>query len=272
MCYIVRRHQDEARDAALNLTNQAQHGRVVTPRDDSATACCGGLPLPPPVFDLDQGHEPEEDVLPRTRKLTPEGRRLMLLDMQRAHELVSAEKHEEAKSVLENVAAGLAWAGVTSAHATWARAVVADYLGDGDSAFRLIIEAADMDPLEPAIVRSFGIIVEKLRRTLLASDQDPADESVPRIYGMLIEAGKADDAVHLAMARHLAAVGKDGEAMKLLDAVTTLSPACREAWAAKCALAKKLGLAEEAVAAEAEAASLDGTPVPLFGPPGKAVA
>lgn len=215
---------------------------------------------------------PEGDLLPKPRKLAPETRRLMLLDMQRAQELVNAGNHAEAKGIVENVAAGLAWAGVTSASVLWARAVVADYLGDGDSAFKFIMEASGMDPLDPAIARSFDIISEKLRRTLLASDNDPTDEAVARIYGMLVEAGKADDLCHVAMARHLAAVGKDDEAAKLVEAVVLLAPACRDAWLMKATLATKLGRVEDAVMAEAEAAALDGGPVSLFGMPGKAVA
>ena len=89
---------------------------------------------------------------------------------------------------------------------------------------------------------------------------------------MLVQAGRADELVHIAMARHLAEVGKGDDAMKLLDAVLLLSPACRDAWVARSMVAKKLGLIDEAVAAEAEAAACDGVPVPLFGIPGQAVA
>lgn len=208
----------------------------------------------------------------KTRKLTPEARKLMLADLARVHEHGERREYEEAKKLALKVAGGLALAGIASAHVSWLLAITNDYLGEVEEAFRYISEAMRMDPMEPSIEKSFGIITDRIRRTLIDPDRDLADESTPRLHRMLVEAGKADELVHLAMARNLAEVGKGDEAMKLVEAVLLLSPACRDAWVAKAMLAKKLGLVEEAVAAEAEASSLDGGPVPLFGIPGQAVA
>lgn len=204
-------------------------------------------------------------------KLTSEVRRMMLADMRRAHELVNERDYSEAKKVVEKVAAGLAWANARSAHVIWALAVVNDYLGDLGEALKHIMEAIRMDPLEPAITRSFDIITDKLRHALIDAERDPSDETTPGLYAVLVQADRADDMVHVAMARHLDAVGKAAEAMKLLDAVVLLSPACRDAWLLKAAVARNLGLVEEAVAAEVEAVACDGE-APLFGIPGKAVA
>lgn len=196
----------------------------------------------------------------------------MLADMQRVDELGQQRQYAEAKELALKVKAGLAWAGVGSAHVEWLLAVLSDYLAESEQAFKHITEAMRMDPLEPSIEKSFGIITDKLRRTLIDPERDPADESTHRLHGLLVQAGCADELVHLAFARHLAEVGKGEEAMKVLDAVLVLSPACRDAWVVKAVVAKKFGFIDEAAAAEAEAAACDGVPVPLFGIPGQAVA
>lgn len=210
--------------------------------------------------------------MPKNQKLTSEARRLMLADMQRADEFGRQHKFADGRELLLKVKAGLACAGVRSAHVEWLLAVFSDYLGEIEQAFRHIMEAMRVDPLEPSIEKSFGIITDKLRDMLIDPERDLADESTPHWYAMLGAAGKADELVHVAMARHLAGVGKEGEAMKLLNAILMLSPVCRDAWVVKSMLAKKMGLLEEAVAADAEAAACDGGAVPLFAVPGQAVA
>jgi tetratricopeptide (TPR) repeat protein len=196
----------------------------------------------------------------------------MLADMQRVDELGRQQQYAEARELAMKVKGGLAWAGVRSAHVEWLLAVLSDYLAEPEQAYQHIMEAMQMDPVEPSIEKSFGIITDKLRRLLIDPEHDLTDESTPRLHAMLVEAGKADELVHIAMARHLAEVGKGDDAMKLLNAVLLLSPACRDAWAVKSMLAKKLGLIEEAATAEAEASACDGGTVPLFGIPGQAVA
>lgn len=211
--------------------------------------------------------------MPTKRNLTPEARRHLLDEMRRVDGLGQQQEYAEAKKLALNLYAALACAGLQSAHLTWLLAVFSDYLDEMDEAFHYILEAMAMDPLEPTIEKSFGIVTEKLRRLLLDPDRDPSDESTPRLHGMLVRAGKADDLVHLALARHLEAVGKAEEALRVLDAVLLLSPGCRDAWVAKAGLAKLMGRGEVALEAEAEAVALDGTaPVPLFGVSGKAVA
>ena len=205
-------------------------------------------------------------------KLTPEARRLMMADIARVHEHGERREYAEAKALLERVLGGLAMAGVRSAHVLWLLAITNDYLGEVEEAFRLIAEAMAVDPMEPSIEKSFGIITDRIRRALIDPERDLTDESTPKLHDMLVRAGKADELVHIAMARYLDAVGKTEEGMKLLDAVLLLSPACRDAWVVKSMLARKMGMAEEAVAAEVEAAACDSAIVPVFGLPGLAVA
>jgi tetratricopeptide (TPR) repeat protein len=205
-------------------------------------------------------------------KLTPEARRLMAADVARVHEHGERHEYAEGKALALKVRGGLDLAGVASPHVCWLLAVLCDDLGELEEAFNHITEATALDPLEPGITRSFGIITDRLRRALIDPERDPADESTPRLHGMLVQAGKADELAHIAMARHLAEVGKADEALALLDAVVLLAPGCRDAWVAKSTIAKNLGRHEEAAVARAQASALDGGPVPLFGIPGQAVA
>lgn len=211
--------------------------------------------------------------MPKNRKLTPEARRLMLADLAKVHEHGERREYAEAKALAEKVLGGLALAGVRSAHVLWLLAITHDYVGQVEEAFRLIMEAMAVDPMDSSIEKSFTIITDRIRRMLIDPERDPADESTPRLHDMLVQAGKADELVHIAMARHLEAVGKPDEALKLLDAVLLLSPTCRDAWVVKAIIAKNIGRDEEALTAESEAAALDGGwPVPLFGVAGRAVA
>jgi len=71
------------------------------------------------------------------------------------------------------------------------------------------------------------------------------------------------------MARYHLATGNTLEAQRLIDGLTTLSPACREAWALKAIVAAKLGDRGLADRAAAEAAVLGTEPMP-FAIPGRA--
>jgi tetratricopeptide (TPR) repeat protein len=234
------------------------------------TICCGRRPDSPLFRNLDESAR-SVMYIPKG-KLTPEARRLMLADVNKAQEHGERGEYAKAKAIAENVRAGLALAGVRSAHVLWLLAVTDDYLGEVEEAFQFITEAMAIDPMEPNIERSFNVITDHIRRMLIDPERDLSDESTPRLHDMLVRAGKADELVHIAMARHLATVGKDSEAMKLLDAVLLLSPPCRDAWVVKSLLARKMGLLDEAVAAEAQASACDGGAVPLFTKPSKALA
>lgn len=206
-------------------------------------------------------------------KLTPEARRLMAADVARVHEHGERREYVEGKALAMKVRGGLDLAGVASAHVCWLLAVLCDDLGEMEEAFKYILEATALDPLEPGVTRSFGIITDRIRRALIDPERDPADDSTPRLHAMLVEAGKADELAHVAMARHLGEVGKGDEALALLDAVVLLSPGCRDAWVVKAVLAENLGRHEEAAVAQAQAVACEGGgQMVLFGIPGQAEA
>ena len=153
--------------------------------------------------------------------------------------------------------------GLTSAYVDWALAVVFDNLGELEMAFASICESVQHDPLNPAGQRSFDVIVGHLRASLADEQRDPADPSTPRLYALLMEAGEADVPSHLAMARHLSHAGRHDEALRVLDAVTLLSPVSRDAWRLKEAVAQAKGDLELAASCAAESAAIGNAEVPF---------
>jgi hypothetical protein len=138
-------------------------------------------------------------------------------------------------------------------------------------AFTTISESIAKDPLNPAAQRSFDIIAGHIREALANPERPADDPSTPRLYRLLLEAGEADVASHLAMARHLAHAGDREAAMRLVDAVTLLAPASRDAWVQKAGLAHSMGDEATARECEAQAAALETSHVPFGIPAGRMV-
>lgn len=151
--------------------------------------------------------------------------------------------------------------GVRSAFICFVNAIFADYSGDAVGAFNFIQEAIAMDAAAPPYRHSEAVIIRHLRGKLTAPDRDPADGETPRIWALLANIGEADDACHLALVRFHVAKGNDLEALRVVDAVTTLAPSNRDAWLLKASIATRLGDERLAGRARIEAAALDRGPV-----------
>ena len=186
---------------------------------------------------------------------------------QRARRFLDEDHYPEARDAFAEARALAAKLGVGSAYLAWGLAVALDLNKETEAAFKIIQEAIAQDPLNPSAQGSFDAIAWKLRGFIADPSLSPDDPAIPRVYRLLLDAGEADVGAHVAMARHLASVGDRSGALKLLDAVTLLAPASRDAWLAKASLARALeddGLAAEC---DAHAAMLAGGSVP-FGIPG----
>src|SRR6266478_2255902 len=94
-------------------------------------------------------------------------------------------------------------------------------------------EALREDPLAPPFRNSFAIVAKNLRTAMLEAGQP---DWVPRFYDILVHAGEASDGVHVAMARWLHGRGHHEQPLKLVNAVTLLSPACGDAWSLRTAI------------------------------------
>jgi len=187
-------------------------------------------------------------------------------ESQRAGRLLDDRDWAAARDAFTAIRARVAKLGVESSYVIWGLAVALDNLGEIDMAFEAVSEAVQKDPMNPACHHSFDVIAGRLRAALCDAARTPDDPSTPRLYALLQRAGEADVPSHLAMARHHAHAGKHEQAMRLLDAVTLLSPVSRDAWLQKAALARALGAEVLAASCDAEAAVIAGSDVP-FGVP-----
>jgi tetratricopeptide (TPR) repeat protein len=187
-------------------------------------------------------------------------------ETQRAGRLLDERDWAGAREAFAALRARVAKLGLQSSYVAWGLAVALDNLGETEMAFEAVSEAVQKDPMNPACHHSFDVIAGRLRATLADPDRALDDPSTPRLYALLQHAGEADVPSHLAMARHLAHAGQHEAALRLLDAVTLLSPASRDAWLQKAALARGLGGDALAASCEAEAAAIAASDVP-FGIP-----
>ncbi|BDG08603.1 hypothetical protein [Anaeromyxobacter paludicola] len=193
----------------------------------------------------------------------------MLADMRRAYELTQEHQPEEGLKLYREVLKQAQGLTLESAYLLWSVAVAADYSGDLEMAFTYVVQAVETDPLTPPFRNSFEVISNRLRAALADPARPADDASTPRLCELLTRAGEADVATHLALVRFHAATGDTGKATELVQAVTLLFPAAREAWICAAELASARGDAETAARCTAEAALLEGDPVP-FAVPGVA--
>ena len=159
-------------------------------------------------------------------------------------------------------------AGIESGYLAWRLCVVFDLLKEHQLAFKHAEEALRQDPLAPPFRKSFDIVARTMSRAIEEAQGQP--DWVPRFYDLLVRAGEGTDGVHLAMARWLHGRGESKRALKLLEAVTVLSPACADAWSLRAVLCRSLGDEQGARDAEVEAAALKGPAQPPFSVPGAA--
>lgn len=181
--------------------------------------------------------------------------RELLFKSSHAQQLLDGGNYEEGRQAFVEVRALARRLGIASGFIDWGLAVACDQLGDLERAYEHIVDAVRHDPLHGGFQGSFNVIMNHLREALADPARDGKDGSTARLYGLLVAAGEADVPSHLAMARHLAATDRGEEALKLLDAVTLLAPASRDAWLQKASVARALGNATLAASCDAEAAA-----------------
>lgn len=184
----------------------------------------------------------------------------------RAQELLDKGDYAGAVPAFTAVMEAARALGVDASWPAWGLAICHDNLGDYAMAFEHMRDSLRVDPLNLGKQGSFDAIVQHVRAALAAPDRADDDPSTPRLYQLLVQAGEADVGAHLAMARHLSKAGDAPGAARILDAVTTLFPACREGWERRAALARQAGDAALSRQCEVEAAGCAATSTP-FGVP-----
>lgn len=177
--------------------------------------------------------------------------RTLIAGLRKATTLIEKGEHAEAQTVLFDVRARAAKVGVESAFLVWNLAVCQEAVGELETAFETVSEAARLDPLAQPIQSTFDSVAWRMRLVVADPERAPEDPAIARMYEALMSAGECDVSSHVAMARHLSAVGEHQRAMRILDAVTLLASVSQDAWRAKAAVAGAIG--DEALVTECEA-------------------
>ena len=178
---------------------------------------------------------------------------------------------EAAETLFREVIAEARKLGFASAYVHYVLAGVLDRMGKLEMAFDELKKAVQADPLALPVRHAFQDVAARLRAALADPARAADDADIPRLYTLLVEAGEADLDAHLTMVRFTLATAQLERARTLAEAVTTLHPAAREAWAALARVARAQGDMALAAKADAQAAVAE-VPSPLFGVVGKATA
>jgi len=186
-----------------------------------------------------------------------DGRIDKLLDgMRRVQYLREQRRPAEALDACRSIIQQAERLGIDSPDVTYMAARAAFHAGEWEAALLYATRVIAVDPLSLSGRASLEEIAARARREL--AERESVDGLVPRLYDLLVRARKADSRTHVAMARYLRRNGRAAEAASLLDAVTRLSPAARDAWALRGELALADGdrvLAAECAAAAASSSS-----------------
>jgi hypothetical protein len=164
-----------------------------------------------------------------TTETTRAAAKRLLDDMRRAYDLVQERRPDEALALYRTVLGEARRLRLCSAHLHWAFAAAADYAGELEMAFEQATLAIEKDPLAPLFRHSFDVITGRINAALADPARAQGDPSTPRLYALLLRADAAKVRTHLAMVRFQLASGLSAQGRVLLDAVTLLHPASREA-------------------------------------------
>jgi tetratricopeptide (TPR) repeat protein len=129
--------------------------------------------------------------------------------------------------------------GIDSAYLWWCLAVAHDELGEPLAALDAISHAARLDPAHPSSRRIFREVCANARARLRA--EAPTSPLIPELHERLFRIGEADVASHLVRARYEFERGDKALAVKLVDAVLVLTPACLEACQLRYEMAARSG-------------------------------
>lgn len=129
--------------------------------------------------------------------------------------------------------------GIDSAYLTWCRAIAHRELGETEEAVTAISHAAQLDPVHPAIARTFHEICEHARQRIAL--EDSSGDCIPALYAQLSQMGETDLSSHLALARYEFARGEVDAAIRLVEAVRVVAPRSLEACELRMHFAQETG-------------------------------
>jgi len=99
-----------------------------------------------------------------------------------------------------------------------------------EEALELTCEAIAAEPLNHHYHQGYQAVVQQMREVIEAKSLEPGDARIPRYHALLAREDEATVETHLALLRHLAAVGAKEELERFSKALALLHPGHPEVW------------------------------------------
>ncbi|SRR6266567_333452 len=176
--------------------------------------------------------------------------------LERGHKHLDSQQFLDAKECFLQALGEANAMGISSASVHWSLAVALDYGGEVDLAYEHASKAVELDPFAGPFRRSLTVIERRIFAFLGDRDRPDEHDLVPRVYGALLARSAATLEAHVAMVRHLVAIGGAGSALGKAEALVSRFPGRPEAWAVKAHVLRHQGDEVGAAEAESQAATL----------------
>lgn len=150
--------------------------------------------------------------------------REMVANLQQAVQMSKGRQFVEAEPALRAIREDARKRGYGYGAASYHLSFVCFRQGRLEEALELVFEAIAQDPLNPEYHGGFEAVVHRMREVIEAADLPPGDARIPRFHALLTREGEATVETHLALLRHLCAVGDEAEAARFSKALSVLHP------------------------------------------------
>lgn len=185
-------------------------------------------------------------------------RKSILARVAEGSRLIQSGEFKKAQQVLFVARAKAMRLGIRSANIELGLAIAHDHLMEMEKAVDHIVAALALDPFNAECNNSYRIIADRLRQAVAFGEEQGDGAEVERYYGLLLRIGEADVAAHLVACRHFLSTGRAPDAVRVLGALTVLSPTCAQAWELLAHAAAAVGDAALAAHARIEAVCCHG--------------
>jgi len=144
--------------------------------------------------------------------------------------LVKEGRFAEAEPILRAVRDDARKAGWGHASMSHHMSYICFRQGRLEEALELTLDALAQDPLNRDYNGGYQAVLQRMRETIEAADLPAGDARIPRYHALLAREAETTVETHLALLRHLAAVGNHEEAARISEALSVLHPEHPEVW------------------------------------------
>lgn len=162
--------------------------------------------------------------------------------------LVKENRFTEAEPILRAVRDDARKAGWGYASMSHHLSHVCYCLGRLEEALEFALEALAQDPLSREFNRGYQAVVQNMREIIEAADLPAGDARIPRYHALLAREAETTVETHLALLRHLTAVGNQAEAARIAEALAILHPEHPEVWRFRGAVGPEVVSSDRALA------------------------